>query len=114
MVGAPQDLYQWLSAVSVIVAGSAVKYAVGLSNRFIKLETRFEEKATKVKEIESQQKLDSALLAVHSKQLETLSSINEKLDDLPRREELDVRFKGIEGRFETLESLFSNHTRKAN
>lgn len=96
MSGAPQDIYQWLSAVSVVVAGAAVKHAFGLSSRFLKLETRYNEKVKVIDEIAAQQKVDGTTLAVHTKQLEALASINEKLDALPRREELDHRFQSLE------------------
>jgi len=96
MSGAPQDIYQWLSAVSVVVAGYAIRHAVGLSGRFLKLETRYEEKVKIIDTIAVQQKTDGTLLAVHTKQLEALASINDKLDALPRREEIDHRFSGIE------------------
>jgi hypothetical protein len=96
MSGAPQDIYQWLSAVSVVVAGYAIRHAVGLSGRFLKLETRYNEKIKEVDAIAAQQKTDGTLIAVHTKQLEALASINEKLDALPRREEIDHRFSGIE------------------
>jgi hypothetical protein len=67
-----------------------------LSGRFLKLETRYNEKIKEVDAIAAQQKTDGTLIAVHTKQLEALASINEKLDALPRREEIDHRFSGIE------------------
>jgi hypothetical protein len=96
VVAPPQDLYQWLSAVSVAVAAYAVKHAVGLSSRFLKLETRYEEKVKLIDSISAQQTADGNLLAVHTTQIAALSSISEKLDKLPRREELEHRFTSLE------------------
>jgi hypothetical protein len=95
-IAPPQDIYQWLSAVSVAVAAYAVQHAVGLSARFVKLETRYEEKVKVIDAVSDQQKLDGNLLAVHTTQLAALASINEKLDALPRREEIDHRFTSLE------------------
>ena len=95
-IAPPQDIYQWLSAVSVGVAAWAVQHAVGLSARFLKLETKYEEKVKVIDAVSDQQKVDGNLLAVHTTQLAVLSSISEKLDKLPRREELEHRFVSLE------------------
>lgn len=116
----PQGVYQWLSAVSVPVAGFAVRYAWGLATRFAVLEALFRKKEAEDKstidKLDAQQRKDGIQLAEHQVLIQQvrgdLSGINSKLEPLPRiatlleslmpmlqkivpREELEQRFAAL-------------------
>lgn len=116
----PQGVYQWLSAVSVPVAGFAVRYAWSLATRFAVLEALFKKKESEDKakheKFDDQQRKDGIQLAEHQIMINQvksdLSGINSKLEPLPRiatlleelrpallkivpREELDQRFAAL-------------------
>lgn len=113
---APQNIYQWLSAISVPVAGFAVKHAVGLAGRFRVLEALFNEKKADIEKLDNQQRSDGIKLAEHQLLITQvkldLAGINTKLEPLPRisaaleallpalqrivpREEMEARFASV-------------------
>lgn len=123
---APQGFYQWLAAVSVPVAGFAVKQALSLAPRLAVLEKMSQQNETKVSEIDVQQRRDGEKLAVHSELLSQvqsqLASISSKLESLPRiatileqlipkfdkvvpREEIDTRFASIQQQLNEIKHL---------
>jgi hypothetical protein len=113
---APQGVYQWLSAVSVPVAGFAARYIWGLTTRFAVLEALFKKKEVEIDKLDAQQRQAEIQLALHDQLINQvkvdLASISGKLESLPRiatmlenlmpmiqkivpREELEQRFVSI-------------------
>jgi hypothetical protein len=114
---APQNAFEYITAISVPMTIYAIRYALVLSRRFLVLETLFKARVDAIAKIEAAQETTRIQLALHEqdlKQMKTdLGSISAKLESLPRiatmlenwgpllasfvpRNELDQRFKSVE------------------
>jgi hypothetical protein len=117
----PTSLYEWLATASIPVAGFAVRYSLKAANRFELLDVLFKRKEAEDKvrdaRADEAQRATDIKIAEHRLMIQQvqgdLSSINQKLEPLPRiatllealhpaiarivpREELEIRFRNLE------------------